>query len=294
MDPGEKLSDWLVRAAARGAVRGELWTHGSIGGGRCAGTYPSLEDPAAAADEIEADARAHGREQNGEKVTYAVTAHDVGGTKIGETFVEVPGKNVRGLGGNAALPPAHDTATALAHLVNGFNRLADTNIKAHSIKCTACAAWQALVTELTKRTADLESRLTGMIAQQQRYVLFEQEQREISRRHEREDRTFAMLQSKAEILFPMMANRFATGGDPRKGAPLGGAILESILGTITPEQMEGLASTGTISFSPEQIAGFLEIYTAYAAAHRARTMLNAGEAPAPATSNGVSPKEPAS
>lgn len=270
-DPAEQLASWLGRAHARGAIRAELWTHG-LGAGRNVGEYPDLADPVKAAAEIEADARSHGAGQMGEEVRYAIIAYN--DTKsIGETFIEVKGRASRAGGGAGGLPPAHDTATALAHIVKGLNDALANNAKLHTAKCTACASWERLVNELSKRAAALEEQLTRQVTAQQRLLLFEDERRAIARRQDRDDKNWEAVVSKFDLLLPAIVNRFATAGSSKRGAPLANEMLSALFGSLDAQQIDELMA-GPL-FTPEQKLAIGELYTAYLNAHRRKTALNA-------------------
>jgi hypothetical protein len=299
MSGTDHVLPWVASALERGARRLELWSWTLLADRRCVSRWDvaGVNDNGAAkvAEQILQSATAHGSQQNGQSLAYRIVALPDQGDQIDETFVNVDGRSAKSPH-TPSIGPAHDTATALAHTMQGFNKLAEINAKLLSQKCPTCESYRTMMQQQAREAIDLRAQVTQMALAHRRIIFFEREQASAARREEREDQMFSAALSKFDLLVPAILNRLATGGDKRKGAPLANAMLSAVFGSFTPAQVDQIME-GAL-FTIEQKLAFGELYQAYEAAHRAKTMLNespaAPEAPPNPHANGASAKDPPS
>ena len=225
------VSDWLVRVIGKGALRIELWTWRGDRPERQVSVWKSLEgDHGALATEMQGDAENHGRSQNGQRVKYALLAHDAGGDKVAEHFLTVAGGNAQESSG---IGDVSDLSGVVAHLIKGNNDLANIVIRAFQGRDETLIRQLEI---LSARLDDAERRNAESLVTQQKFILLASEQKRMDHQLQKDLERDQMIRDALTLLAPMIANR-ALGGGPGKGAPAGDAIFSAIASTLSPEDV---------------------------------------------------------
>ena len=119
-----------------------------------------------------------------------------------------------------------------------------------------------------------------------------------ARRIQLEEEKQKWMTDQLSLLLPLAANRLL-GGGPGKGGPLVGEGITALLGSLKPEQIEGIIQSANLE--PTQAAALAELYATAGAAYQKRVegqkrRTEAALSPAPAAeeSNGAPTRGPAS
>jgi hypothetical protein len=120
--------------------------------------------------------------------------------------------------------------------------------------------YKAMLTVRDRRIEELERKYTEVFLLHER-LLSMQHQRDMEKRAlDLKEKNEDMMREKAGLLVPLVVNKLAPGAMPNAGANFLSSTIESLMGSLTPQQIEGVLA----ALSPEQGALIASLYQRFA------------------------------
>jgi hypothetical protein len=168
-----------------------------------------------------------------------------------------------GAAGGVALRTMREFASELGQLTRDLVRLnlesraGETNVLLEHNRRLA-----AQVDQYEKRRIDLYEAFEEALSQKQMRELETRKAVLDEKRHQ-------YLADRLDMLMPLALNRFL-GGGPGKGAPAGTELARSLLGSMSPQQVDAMLTGQPFSWTREQTSVIAELYMSFAEQEKVR------------------------
>jgi hypothetical protein len=117
--------------------------------------------------------------------------------------------------------------------------------------------------QLTRQVVEYEKRRIAMYEVYEDALSHRQQRENEARLADLAEKRQQYLADRIDMLFPLVLNR-VLGGGRGKGAPAGNEMFRSLLGSMTPAQIDALTSGQPFAWSQEQTVLIGELYTSFA------------------------------
>jgi hypothetical protein len=257
------LKEWLgqiIGKAPGGAARVDLceWRTSGPGPRITFWNVSSGADLESIATEVQATAASDGAGHAAARVPYMLLAlSPESGESLHRYPLDVPGSGVKP-GDAYDLAGASDLAGVTSQLMRANNDTHALLIKAHQNRDDG---YLKIIALLQDRLGKHETRITDLLDAQQRLMAYTLEREELREQRKHADKRDEQLVEQLGIWGPVVLNRLLGGGGG-KGAPAGSLLIESILGSLQPDQIKVLMD-GELLTAEQKIA-LGELYMSFA------------------------------
>jgi hypothetical protein len=290
--PAEDVTEWLAEAVGmKGASMVELYrafgdrpTDERITVWEGLASNDSGQIAKISASMVRSAERSGRAVTQGDRVAYLFIARKADRQGVDQLSITVPSGGTPRASGQRHVE-VHDWASAMSHALTENTKLLGLVVKAFDGRDESVLRQLALMTE---RCGFLERQHSETMAAQQKFVLFQMEQTQLSAKIARDEKRDQMIFGKLTAWGPMIINRLL-GGGPGKGSPAIELLLGRLVEGLSDNQVNAIMDL-PLSSEQKQVLGEILMSHMRRAAETETSDAAAVETPLNhAASNGAAP-----